>query len=165
MKKTVLFMSGILFFVFAASAAASGIKVGYVDIEKVFNQYEGTKKAKDRLKAELDREQAALEKEKAAIIKESEDLEKKSTVMDRSELMKKQGELKTKAERLQMKTLEIQQKLLTKEKEMTAGLVDELRAIVVKIAKNNKYDYVFERNMLLFGGDDITGLVTKEMNK
>ena len=37
--------------------------------------------------------------------------------------------------------------------------------IVAKIAKDKKYDYVFEKTMLLFGGEDITYLVVKEMNE
>jgi Skp family chaperone for outer membrane proteins len=35
---------------------------------------------------------------------------------------------------------------------------------VQKIAKEKSYDYVFEKSMLLFGGDDITYLVLKQMN-
>jgi outer membrane protein len=163
MKKLILVLAGLLFFAFTSHLYA--LSVGYVDIEKVFNQYEGTKKAKDKLQKEVQVEQASIEKEKDDIKKAIDDLDKKSSIMDKKELSKQKNELQDRAEKLQAKMMDIQQKLMSKEKEMTADLVDEIRAIIVKIAKDKKYDYVFEKSMLLFGGEDITYLVIKEINE
>jgi outer membrane protein len=163
MKKLILVLAGLLFFAFTSHVYA--LTVGYVDIEKVFNQYEGTKKAKDKLQKEVQVEQAAMQKEKADIEKTLGDLDKKSSIMDKKEVAKQKDALEERYKKLQEKMMEVQQRLLAKEKEMTSNLVDEIRAIIVKIAKDKKYDYVFEKNMLLFGGDDITPYVIKEINE
>jgi Skp family chaperone for outer membrane proteins len=54
---------------------------------------------------------------------------------------------------------------MNQEKDLTANIVEEIRAIVQKIAKEKNYDYVLEKNMLLYGGEDITYLVLKKMNE
>jgi Skp family chaperone for outer membrane proteins len=163
MKKLTVVLSLIAFFVLTAHVYA--LSVGYVDIEKVFDQYEGTKKAKDKLKKEVDAEQAALEKETNSIKKTMDDLDKKSSIMDKKELQKQKDDLQDRYEKLKLKTVQVQQDLMAKEKEMTANLVDEIRAIIVKISKDKKSDYVFEKNTLLFGGEDITYLVIKQINE
>ncbi len=163
MKKVLLGVLAVLFF--GVLVYAQELKIGYVDIEKVFNQYSGTKSAKEKLKKDVEKEQKALEQEKDAIKKELDELDKKSAVMDKKQLSAKKEELQKKAEQLQMKTLDVQQKLLTKEKELTANIIDEIRAIIAKIGKEKKYDYIFEKTMLLYGGEDITYLVIKAINE
>jgi outer membrane protein len=150
---------------FGVVSYAQELKIGYVDIEKVFNQYSGTKTAKEKLKKDVEREQKALEQEKDAIKKELDELDKKSSIMDKKQLSTKKEELQKKAEQLQAKTLDVQQKLLTKEKELTSNIIDEIRAIIAKIGKEKKYDYIFEKTMLLYGGEDITYLVIKAINE
>jgi outer membrane protein len=163
MKKVLMIVFAVLFsgvFIFAQE-----LKIGYVDIEKVFNQYSGTKTAKEKLKKDVEKEQNILEQEKNAIKKELDELEKKSSILDKKQLTAKKEELQKKAEQLQAKTLDVQQKLLTKEKELTSNIIDEIRAIIAKIGKEKKYDYIFEKTMLLYGGEDITYLVIKAINE
>lgn len=162
MKKVIVMA---LIMVFAFSLGAYAMKIGYVDREKVFTAYSGTKKAKEVLQNELDAEKKALEKEQEDLIQASQDLKKRRTVLDKKKADEMEADLQRKAQALQQKALEIQQQLLTKEKEMYSQILDEIRAIVVKIAKDRGYNYVFERESLLFGGDDITAFVIREMNK
>ena len=85
----------------------------------------------------VEKEQKALEKEKDELIALKKDIDRKKSILDKKKLQKMMEELQERTEKLQTKTLEIQQKLLTKEKEMTADIVEEIRAIVIKIAKDN----------------------------
>jgi outer membrane protein len=149
----------------SVTAGAFAMNVGYVDIEKVFNQYSGTKKAKEKLQGELEKEQKKIEEKKAEILKLKDDLEKKASVLEKSKVDAKKMELQTKLEKLQSDAMEIQQKLLGQEKEMTANIIEEIRVIVKKIAEEKKYEMVFEKNLLLYGGDDITPFVVKRMNE
>jgi outer membrane protein len=162
MKKTVALLAGLLLFAFTANSFA--LSVGYVDIEKVFSQYSGTKTAKDKLQKQMEVEQKSIEKEKDSILKDKADLEKKMSILDKDTVEQKQKDLQSRAEKLQTKAQDLQQKLMDQEKDLTANIVEEIRAIVQKIAKEKNYDYVFEKSMLLFGGDDITYLVLKQMN-
>jgi len=165
MKKLLAVLAGVLFFAVTVNADGPAMKVGYVDVEKAIKQYQGTQKLTDKLKKDVAVEEAALEKETNDIKKTMDDLDKKSSIMDKKELAKQKDDLQTRYEKLKMKTLDVQQKLMAQQKEMYANLVDEINAIVAKIAKDKKFDYVFEKTMLLFGGEDITYLVIKEMNE
>jgi Skp family chaperone for outer membrane proteins len=163
MKKFVFLLAGMLLLVFSASSFA--LSVGYVDIEKVFSQYKGTTEAKDKLQKEVEKEQKNVEKEKDAILKAKADLDKKKSILDKAKVDEQEKALQDKAEKLQAKALEIQQKLMSQEKDLTANIVEEIRAIVQKIAKEKNFDYVFEKNTVLFGGEDITYLVIKKMQE
>jgi len=163
MKKIMVVVMTALFL--SVTAGAFAMNVGYVDIEKVFNQYSGTKKAKEKLQGELEKEQKKIEEKKAEILKLKDDLEKKASVLEKSKVDAKKMELQTKLEKLQSDAMEIQQKLLGQEKEMTANIIEEIRVIVKKIAEEKKYEMVFEKNLLLYGGDDITPFVVKRMNE
>lgn len=162
MKKLMAVIAGFMFVAFAADLYA--FNVAFVDAEKAVKQYDGTKKITDKLKDDLAKEEEVLSKERDSIKAAYAELEKKSSIMDKKELAKKVEELKKREEKYQMAYLEAQQKLVTKQKEVMSGLMDEITAIVARIAKEKKYDFVFEKQAMLFGGDDITYLVIKEMN-
>ncbi len=163
MKKIVFGMSLILVFAFAFNAYA--LEVAYVDIEKVFNKYEGTKKAKESLQKEIKKEQKSIEKETEKLKEMQREIERKSSILSPKKLQKMELELQTKKEKLSAKALEIQRKLLSEEKEMMSDIMGEIRAIVKNIARDKNYDYVFSKETLFYGGDDITYDVIKEMNE
>jgi Skp family chaperone for outer membrane proteins len=166
MKKLTFLMTVAMLFVFTAGMyAADSPKVGYVDIEKVFNQYSGTKSAKEKLQKEVDKEQKSIEKEKDDLLKAKADLDKKRAILDKDKVKQQEQDLQNKLEKLQARAMDVQQKLMNQEKELTANIVEEIRAIVKQIAEEKKYDYVFEKSTLLFGGDDITFLVIKKINE
>ncbi len=164
MRKVLFGLISLFVFVFFISELYA-LKVGYVDIEKVFNQYSGTKKAKGKLQGKLENEQKKIDEKKKEILKMKEDLDKQKTILDKNKLKEKESELQAKLEKLQADALEIQQKLLSEEKELTANIIEEIRAIVQKIAKEKEFDFIFEKNLLLYGGEDITYLVLKKMNE
>jgi len=147
MKKFLIVLTSLVIFIFMLSNVYA-LKVGYVDIEKVFNQYSGTKKAKTKLQSKLKEEQKKIDKKKQEILKMKDDLDKQKSILDKNKLKEKEDELQQKLEKLQADALEIQQKLYGE-----------------KIAKDKGYDFVFEKNLLLYGGEDITYLVLKQINE
>jgi outer membrane protein len=159
----VFLLAVLLLFVFSAGSFA--LSVGYVDTEKVLAQYKGTADAKEKMQKELDKQQKSLEKEKDEILKSKADLDKKSSILDKSKVAEQEKDIQDKAEKLQAKALEMQQKLVSQEKEIMSNIVEEIRAIVQKIAKEKNYDLVFDKGVMLFGGEDITYLVIKKMNE
>ncbi len=164
MKKMLAVMV-VFVLILGVAGSSYALNIGYVDIKKVFNQYEGTKKAKAKLQGALEKEQKNIEAKKDELLKLKEDLEKKASVLDKDKVRAKQEELQSKYEKLQKEAIEIEQKLRAQEEELTSNIVGEIRTIVKKIAEEKKYDLVFEQNMLLYGGEDITYIVLKKMNE
>jgi len=163
--KKLLVVLFVTVFALGIVGSAFALNVGYVDIKKVFNQYEGTKKAKAKLQGALEKEQKNIESKKDELLKLKDDLEKKASVLDKDKVRAKQEELQSKYEKLQKEAIEIEQKLRAQEEELTSNIVGEIRNIVKKIAEEKKFDLVFEQNMLLYGGEDITFTVLKKMNE
>jgi Skp family chaperone for outer membrane proteins len=163
MRKLTFLLTVVLLFVFTAGSYA--LNVGFVDLEKVISQYSGAKNAKEKLQKEYDKEQKSLEKDRDDLVKQKADLDKKRNILDKDKIKEQEDELQSNLEKLQARAMEAQQKIAARDKELTANIVEEIKAIVKKIAEDKKYDYVFLKDAVLFGGDDITFLVLKKINE
>ncbi|MFP4465433.1 MAG: OmpH family outer membrane protein [Candidatus Goldiibacteriota bacterium] len=162
MRKMKILTAVLMLMVFSVSAFA--LNVGYVDIEKVFSKYGGTKKAQEKLMKKKEEMEKNIEKEKQMLLERRDDLEKKAGVLDRKNLQKKQEELQQEIAKLSREAEEKARVLMSEEQSATGEIIEHIRAVVQKVAKDEGYDYVFEKNLLLFGGDDLTFDVIKEMN-
>ncbi|HDQ25632.1 MAG TPA: OmpH family outer membrane protein, partial [bacterium] len=147
------------------SSSAFALKVGFVDIERVFSQYSGTKAAQEKLMKKKDEMEKKIEDEKKKLLAQKEDLDKKSGVLDRSNLQRQQEDLQKKVVSLSKDAEEKARQLMREEQEATGQIIEHIRAVVQQVAKEKKYDYVFEKNLILFGGDDLTFDVITKMNK
>jgi len=163
MKKIFLMVFGVLFFLSAARVYA--LQVAYVDIDKVSSEYEGAKKAVAKLKDKLENEKKSLTAKQKELQDLQDLIEKDKTVWSKEKMNNMTDELKSKTEKFQAEYADAQQKLQDEELAMKSNILDEIRAIVQKVAKEKGYDYVFERTTLLYGGDDITAFVIKKMNE
>jgi outer membrane protein len=162
-------MKKILSVAFAAAllgltAQAQALRIAYVDVKKAFDAYQGTQVAKEKLKRQVDEQKEKLENDQNKLKKELSDLQSKKSVM--TEAKYKEAEAKVAAkirelqDRIQATTADLQQQ----EAKLTAQIVDLIKEATSKVAKKEKYDFVFESSNLLFGGDEITSSVIKELN-
>ena len=147
------------------SASAAAERIAYVDIAEIFDQYEGTATAKEQLKQEADKEKGKLAKQKDKLEAEIESLQSKQSVMTKEKYKQKEDELRKRTAALQQEIQEISNQLIIKEKNLTKNIVDEIKAIVAEVAEDEKYDLIFEKNAVMYGGKDITYLVIKRMNR
>ena len=163
MKKPLILAAA--FGLLAFASAAQAMRIAYVDVKKAFEAYAGTQKAKDSLKAEVETEKGRLEKDQTVLKDELEALKAKESVMTKVKYKEEEEKIVVKIralqERIQTTTAGLQQK----EAKLTTEIVDLIKEAIAKIAKSEKYDYVFESSNILFGGDEITSTVIKEMNK
>jgi Skp family chaperone for outer membrane proteins len=162
--KKVLMMAVFSLFLAGASRPAMALRMAYVDITAVFDQYEGTKDAKEELKTMAGKKRKELEKKQEELKKQMDDLEAQKSVLAKSKYEVKEDKLKSEAGDLREQIQAVTDELQTKEKNMTKNILDEIRAIIKDVAEDQKYDYIFEKNTLLFGGDDVTYQVIKKMN-
>ena len=163
MKARMILMSVVA--VLALSVSASAARMAYVDIAEIFDQYEGTTTAKEQLKQEADKQKDQLQKQKEKLEAEVEALRAKESVMTKEKYEEKENELRKKTGKLQQEIQEISNNLVLKEKTMTKNILDEIRAIVGEVAQDEKYDYIFEKSAIMFGGKDVTYKVVKRMNR
>jgi Skp family chaperone for outer membrane proteins len=164
MKRTLI--TCLLLAAFLSSAAKSwALRFAYVDVGEVFDQYEGTKKAKEELKKSAAKKRKELEPQQDELRRKIEDLQSKKSVLSTKKYEAEESKLKQDAQDLQNQIQAVQEDLAGDEKKMTKNILDEIRGIIKDMAEQDKYDFVFEKSTLLYGGDDVTYKVIKEMNK
>jgi len=150
-------------FLIASIASAKDLKIGIVDMQKLFNSYPGTQKAKDKL--------AALEKKKKDDLsdeaQELKDLEKQlgdSSVLSEKQKEKKTTEYKTKLATFSQDQEQAQKELMAKESDMTQTIVGEIKDIVASVAKDKDIDLVLDQDKTVYAKDavDLTADVSKQ---
>jgi outer membrane protein len=146
------------------SSAAQAMRVAYVDVKKVFEAYEGTQSAKESLKKEVEDEKGKLEKEQDGLKAELSALQAKKSVMTEAKYKEQEDKVVVKIKALQEKIQTTTTDLQQKEAKLTSQIVDLIKEATGKVAKAEKYDFVFESSNVLYGGDEITASVIKQMN-
>jgi outer membrane protein len=162
-----------IFFAAAAFGSASAqLKMGYVNSEKVFSQFEGTKVAQDKFNKEVARWEQEASKKAKEITELREQLEKQSLLLSAERKKALEDSL-----RVKMMTYEkfVQEKFgqkgeaLTKNEELTKPIIEKINKIIDKIAKDEQYDFIFDQRAggIIFakGAYDLTDRVLAELAK
>jgi len=164
-KKVLIFLSFICLSAFSQTG-----KIGYVDIKKVFDNYENAKKVQESFMKEVNEEQKKMDKLQEEIKKMQEDYEKKKDMMKQEERTKKENEIKTKIQDFSKKWTETKQKLDEKGNSLEEQLFNEIKAAISEYAKKNGYSIVinsFDSKLILYGekSADLTDEIIKILNK
>jgi len=159
--------------VFGTIAAASAeLKIGYINSEQIFRDYEGTKQAQEKFNKEVARWEQEATKMQKEIKDLQEQLEKQSLLLSEE----RKGEIQA---QLQEKMIEYQKFLqekfgqqgeaLKKNEDLTRPIVEQINVILEDIAKAENYDFVFDaRNGGLVWAKpayDLTERVLQILNK
>lgn len=156
MKKTYVYLIMVVFLAFAIGgpivSKAKAEAIGYVDVQRVFKEFEATAKAQEELAKEEEEFKQEFE-ERRKKLEEAE--EEGKTEEELEELQKElEEELSPKRERL----LELNERLTTE-------LQKEILGAVEKVAKKVGIDVVVDKQVIIVGGTDLTDFVINELNK
>lgn len=157
------FFTLICCFLVASVAMAKDFRVATVDLQQLFKEYPGTKKAQKKFNEMADDKKQKLTDEADEIRDIEKSLKDSSSVLSKKEMKAKQEEYATKAKAFQDEENQIQNDLAAKEQEMTKTLLDEIKGIVAKIAKNDGIDLVLDAEKTVYAKDavDLTDEVLK----
>jgi outer membrane protein len=146
--KTATLVRVMVLIVFAtAGCVLAEMKIGYINSQQIFENYQGTKEAQEKFNKEV----AKWEQEASDRQKEIKDLKEQ---LDKQSLLLSSERKKDMEERLQTKAAEyqkfVEQKLgqngeaISKNEELTKPIVDKINKILEKIAQDENYDYIFD---------------------
>ena len=164
MKKFLVFLVALgLISGFCFESYSEGLKIGYVDIFKIFNDYEKTKQydktlegRKEEAEKQLEEKKSTLEKmqKKLSILKEEEKEKEREKI---SKVVKEYQELERKA------FIDIKKARDEKMKE----IIDDIDKVVDDYAKKNGFNLIVNENAVLYGDKimDITSDILKIANK
>lgn len=141
-----------LAFIAGIAHAASFTNIGVIDVQKVFKGYKETEKAQ----TELAKQEESFKKEFEESQKKLEKAEKDGKKTEELDKMKKELEEKLAPKR---------DSLLKLNAQLTGKLQQEILQAVQKAAKKVGIEVVFDKQVVITGGMDLTEMVLTELNK
>lgn len=163
MKKMLIVLSMLM-----TASLAHAEKVGVVDMQKAIQSTAVGKKAKGELEGEFNKKKKELEKKEADLKKMGEDLEKKKSVLSEEALGKKQAEFQEEMLKYRDVVGKSQVEIQKKERELTAPILEKMKKVIAKVAKDKGYSVVIENSqMVLYAVPeaDLTDDVVKAFEK
>ncbi|HEX3018815.1 MAG TPA: OmpH family outer membrane protein [Chitinispirillaceae bacterium] len=141
------FMFGVLALCITAPALFAEMKIGYINSEQIFTEYEGTKLAQEKFNKEVAKwEQDASKKQKE--LKDLKDqLDKQSLLLSAERKKELEDSLNTKMVAYQeflQKKFGQKGEALTKNEELTKPILEKIQKIIDKIAADENYDFIFD---------------------
>ncbi|MFH1996300.1 MAG: OmpH family outer membrane protein [Candidatus Omnitrophota bacterium] len=158
----VMLIAGALFFS-QPGYAEGGIKIGFVDLAKVFDQYG---KTVDFDKS-LEKKGKAKEEERRQMVEEIRKLQDETALLSEEARSAKQPIIDEKIRSLREFNRETQGELVKERNDKITEILADIQKIVEGYAKESDYDVVLNSRMLLYGNEqyDITDEVLKRLNK
>lgn len=138
---------GVLAICMAVTVSSAELKIGYINSEMIFTEYEGTKAAQDKFNKEVARwEQEASKRQKE--IKDLKDqLDKQSLLLSNERKKEMEDSLNAKMvsyQKFLQEKFGQKGEALEKNEELTKPIIEKINKIIEKIAKEENYDYIFD---------------------
>ncbi len=158
----VLALGAIILFSTTTTWAASP-KIGVVDAVAALQQSQWGKAATEELKKQAEKMDADLDQKQKTFAGARDEFDKKKDVLDQKSKTKKEQELRDMQQEGQKYLMDSKGKL----NDLQAALAKKVHEVVEKLAKEEKYDFIFEKTGLVYATDkdDITKQVAKELDK
>lgn len=148
---------------FSSVCFSKDLKIGYVDILKVFNDYEKTKNYDKNLEKKKEEAEKKLEKKRGVI----EKLQGKLGLLKEGEKAKEGEKLNKELKEYRDLEREAFTDIRKERDEKMKDIVEDIDAIVKDYAKKNGFELIVNSNAVLYGAKtmDITDEILKISNK
>jgi len=171
--RCLLFLAFLLCFLLGlgirAPKAALIAKIGYIDIQKVFQGYKKTGDLEASLKKSQTEQRQNLEKLKEEIEKLRNEFKEGELMLTESAKEEKQAEIDQKARELDNLAQDVTEKLEGRREEYTDEIVKDILATTRAIAEKEGYRLVFSKDALFYATPepefDLTEKVLSELNE
>ncbi|MCM8763951.1 MAG: OmpH family outer membrane protein [Candidatus Omnitrophica bacterium] len=164
----ILFVSGYVFSAVQASRDAPKIlKVGYVNIEMVFDQYKKTAESREEFEKERENQQKEIAKKQEELRKAQESYEKQKDILKPEEKKKSEEEIQKLQQEFYNFVGLANQKLDEKKGQLIENRLKEIQDAIKDFAIKEKYDFILNSQAIFYGpeGADITDQIIKFLNK
>lgn len=154
----------------AMSAQAGGGKIGVVDPQKLLNDTDPGKKARESLNEFMKNRQAVVELEEKDLKRTEDDLIKQGSVLSATAKKEREEAFRRRMMEYQQKVTDMNREVQAKQQEVLEGFRDKVERVVSKIAQQAGLQVVLERGRggaLVYHDQalDITARVVDEMNR
>ncbi len=146
-----------------APALAADIKVGWINIERIFREAGPAQKATKKLEKEFDKRQADIQKIGKQMSDLQTQLDKEGMTMSDADRAQKERELATLNRDFQRMQREFREDLNTRRNEEFASIQERANKAIREIAESEKYDLILTDAIYASPKIDITDKVLKAL--
>ncbi len=144
-------------------AAASDLKIGFVNTQRIFRDAPAAVKAAKKLEAEFSKRDQELQRMAKQLQGMQEKLEKDAVTMSESERRSKEREFGELSREFQRKQREFREDLNLRQNEENAAVIEKANKAIKQIAENEKYDLIVQDVVYFSPRLDITDKVIKAL--
>lgn len=143
---------------------AQEMRIGVVNVERVFREAAPAKAATVRIEQEFSRREKDLQDMAARLKTRADDFDKNAHILSESERMRRQRELSELDKEFQRKQREFREDLSQKRNEEIAVMQERVLKVIRQIGEAEKYDLILQDAIYLSTRTDITDKVIKVLN-
>jgi len=154
------------FFVYAASASAAELKIGYVQVDKILQEAPQTAESGKKLEKEFSPRTQELERMQKQIRDQESALEKNSLTLSETERRNKERDISNLKIEFQRKQRELREDVNLRKNEELGSLQERINKAVSSVAQAEGYDLVVYSGVAYASNKvDITDKVLKSLGK
>lgn len=154
---------GIVCSLIMAGSANADVKIGFVDIQKLFDQAPVSVKAKKKLEAEFAKRESDLQKLNKQIKTQQEALDKNGASMSDTERRNRERDLADLSREFQRKQREFREDLEIRSNEVNALVFERANKALKQVAEAEKYDLIVQDAAYYNPRIDITDKIIKAL--
>jgi len=125
--------------------SADLIKIGYVDVQEIYDSYPGTDDIRKKLKEEKDKFQVEIDKRKDEIAKMLADYESRFNSLKDDEKQRREAEIEYKKELLSEFIDDSNKKLTSLKEELSKPIYLKIVSVIQKVSEEKGLSFVFRK--------------------
>ncbi len=147
------------------SAFADGTKIGVVDLQKIMQTSVQMKNIQEKLEKEFKGRRDKLVAMEEDLKKSMEKFKRDSAIMSQTQRKDLEKQIVGTQQQFEREGQQYQQELSTAHNEAMEDFYNKIRAAIAKVAENEKYDLVFQKDAAPFSVEklDVTAKVMQEI--
>ena len=166
MKRIGAVLVALVFSLFGTSLFADWAKRGVVDLQKIMQTSSQMKTIQEKLEKEFKPRRDKLVAVEASLKSDMEKFKRDSAILSATQKKELEKKIVSTQQQFERDGQQYQQELSTAHNEAMEGLYTKVRAAIGKIAKDEKYDIIVQKDAAPFSTQalDVTDKVIKEIN-
>lgn len=163
--RTIMTMAGAALLCMTVTGSALALKIGIVDQAEVVQKYDKTKASQERLEKEFADKSEELKKMNEKLAKQQEELQSKKGIVAQKQYNSMQSKFEDDQDAFREKYKDVQASFIKKKRDLMESILNDVKAAAAQIAKSEKYDLIIDKEVALYGGDDLTYRVLDQLNR
>ena len=148
---------------FSLDVNADELKIGYVNIERIFREAPAAIKGGKKLNQDIETRKQELQRMADDIKSQQSALSEKGKSLPDSERRAKEADMAESSVRFQRRQKELQEEIKVRQNEETSALLQKANKAIIQIAESENLDIVLQEAIAVSGRVDITEKVIKKL--